>query len=160
MNLSVILTSAADTAANVAANNGAAAVTPTDAAAAAGCMGAGGTSGWTLIIMYAVIIAVCYFFLIRPQKKRRQQEEAMQKSVEVGDEITTIGGICGRVVSVKDDDTIVLETSVDRCKLKMKTWAISVNETARERQAAAQAAAKANQPEKKGLAALFSKKDK
>lgn len=105
------------------------------------------SGGWTIILMYAAILGICYLLFIRPQNKRRQQEEQMRKSVEIGDEITTIGGICGRIVSIKDDETLVIETGTDRNKMKIKNWAISSNDTARERQEAAAPAEK----EKKGL---------
>ena len=62
-----------------------------------------------------VLIVVFYFVLIRPQRKRDKQE--------VGDEISTIGGFIGRVVSIKDD-TLVIESSSDRTKLKIYRWAI------------------------------------
>ena len=112
-----------------------------------------GSGGWTIIIMYAAILGICYLLFIRPQNKRRQQEEQMRKNVEIGDEITTIGGICGRVVSIKDDETLVIETGTDRNKMKIKNWAISSNDTARERQEAAAPAAE----EKKGLFSKFKK---
>ena len=52
---------------------------------------------------FVVLIVVFYFFLIRPQRKRDKQERDMRNSIEVGDEISTIGGFIGRVVSIKDD---------------------------------------------------------
>ena len=63
-----------------------------------------------------VLIVVFYFVLIRPQRK-------MRNSISVGDEISTIGGFIGRVVSIKDD-TLVIESSSDRTKLKIYRWAI------------------------------------
>ena len=68
-----------------------------------------------------VLIVVFYFVLIRPQRKRDKQE--MRNSISVGDEISTIGGFIGRVVSIKDD-TLVIESSSDRTKLKIYRWAI------------------------------------
>ena len=91
-----------------------------------GCLDGG---GWVIWVVYAVIIGVFYFAMIRPQSKRRKKEEAMRKSVEIGDEITTIGGICGRVVSLKEDDTLVIETGADRAKIKIKAWAVGSNDT-------------------------------
>ncbi len=108
-----------------------------------------------MLIMYGAIGLVFYFMIMRPQKKRREQEETLRKSIEVGDEVITIGGICGRVVSVKEDDIIVIETGADRTKLKMKNWSISSNESAKARQA--EEAAKNAGSKKKG--GLFSKKD-
>ena len=91
----------------------------------------GGTGSMiTMILLYGVIIAVFYFILIRPQSKQKKKEEEMRNSIEVGDTIVTIGGIVGRVVSVKDDD-IVIETGADRNKLKIKKWAIGSNDTKR-----------------------------
>ena len=84
----------------------------------------------TMILLYGLIIAVFYFILIRPQSKQKKKEEEMRNNIEVGDTIVTIGGIVGRVVSVKDDD-IVIETGADRNKLKIKKWAIGNNETKR-----------------------------
>ena len=59
---------------------------------------------------FVVLIVVFYFFLIRPQRKRDKQERDMRNSIEVGDEISTIGGFIGRVVSIKDD-VLVIESS-------------------------------------------------
>ena len=67
---------------------------------------------------FVVLIVVFYFFLIRPQRKRD-----MRNSIEIGDEISTIGGFIGRVVSIKDD-VLVIESSSDRTKLKIYRWAI------------------------------------
>lgn len=62
-----------------------------------------------MIGMYAVIIGVFYFLLIRPQSKKKKKEEAMRKGVRIGDEVTTIGGICGRVLSIKEEtETLVI----------------------------------------------------
>ena len=72
---------------------------------------------------FVVLIVVFYFFLIRPQRKRDKQEREMRNSISVGDEISTIGGFIGRVVSIKDD-TLVIESSSDRTKLKIYRWAI------------------------------------
>ncbi|MBQ9993344.1 MAG: preprotein translocase subunit YajC [Clostridia bacterium] len=106
--------------------------------------------GWGIILMYAAIIGVLYLVMIRPQKKRQKQEDELRKNIEIGDEIITIGGICGRVVSVKEDDTIVIESGADRTKLKMKSWCISSNETAAARVAA-------QQPETQKKKGIFSK---
>ncbi|MGE4548397.1 MAG: preprotein translocase subunit YajC [Intestinibacillus sp.] len=70
-----------------------------------------------------LLVVVFYFLLIRPQKKRDKAEKEMRNSIQVGDEISTIGGIIGRVVSIKDD-TLVLETSGDRSKIKLYRWAV------------------------------------
>ena len=101
-----------------------------------------------MIFMLIGMFALMYFMTIRPQKKRQKEEQEMRNAVEVGDEITTIGGICGRVVSVKDD-TIVLETGSDRVKIKFKKYAIQTNHTANEKIQAEREAAKAAMQEKK-----------
>ena len=72
---------------------------------------------------FVVLIVVFYFFLIRPQRKRDKQERDMRNSIEIGDEISTIGGFIGRVVSIKDD-VLVIESSSDRTKLKIYRSAI------------------------------------
>lgn len=86
-----------------------------------------GTFG-PIILMFAVF----YFLLIRPQKKREQEVQKMREAIEVGDEVVTIGGIVGRVVSIKED-TLVVETSAERSKLRLARWAIQQNNTAVER---------------------------
>lgn len=89
---------------------------------------AGGNTGGMIgmIIVYAVIIAALYFFMIRPQSKKKKEEEAMRNNLEIGDEITTIGGIVGRVVSINDEtDSLVIETAADRNKMRLRKWAIS-----------------------------------
>ncbi len=86
-------------------------------------MGMSGQLISTLMI-YAVVIGGMYFLFFRPQQKRKKQEEEMRKSVEIGNEIITIGGIVGRVVSVKSDsDSLVIETASD--KIRIKKWAIA-----------------------------------
>lgn len=76
------------------------------------------------ILVYAVVILGLYFVMIRPNQKRKKQEEEMKKSLTIGDEVTTIGGIVGRVVSIKEDsDTLVIETASE--KIRMKKWAIA-----------------------------------
>ena len=86
---------------------------------------------WPMLIMIVVTIALMYFVLIRPQKKRQKEEDKMRRNVQVGDEIVTISGLCGRVVSIKED-SLVLETGSDRNKVKIKRWAIQTNETIHE----------------------------
>lgn len=85
-----------------------------------------------------LMIVVFYFLLIRPQKKRDKEVQKMRENIEVADEIVTIGGIIGRVVSIKDD-TIVIETAGDRSKIRLARWSIQQNITANERMAQEQA---------------------
>ena len=92
----------------------------------------GGVGIMNFVIMGLFIVGM-YFLLIRPNSKRKKQEDQMRNSLEVGDEITTIGGICGRIVSIKDDsDTFIIETGSDRDKIRIKKWAIASCETAKQ----------------------------
>jgi preprotein translocase subunit YajC len=95
--------------------------------AANGTTPAGG--GLEMIIMLAVMVGVFYFMLIRPENKRKKEAEATRNSVKVGDQVTTIGGIVGKVVHVKDDK-FVMETSADQVRIEFAKWAISTNDTA------------------------------
>ena len=95
----------------------------------------------SMILMMAAIFALMYFLMIRPQKKKQKEEQAMRDNLQIGDEITTIGGIVGKIVTVKDD-TLIIETGADRNRMKITRWAISQNNTANEKLAAERAAAK------------------
>ena len=86
--------------------------------------------------------------LIRPENKRKKEAEQMRSALKVGDEITTIGGIVGRVVTVKDD-SIIIETGADRNKIKIMRWAISTNNPGNEKLEAERAAAKEAQEAEK-----------
>ena len=81
-------------------------------------------------------------------KKKQKEEQQMRDSIEVGDEITTIGGIVGRVVTVKDD-SLIIETGAERNRIKIMRWAISTNNTANEKLEAERAAAKEAQEAEK-----------
>ncbi len=99
------------------------------------------SSPWTMILLMVAMFAIMYFVMIRPQKKRQKEEQEMRSAVDVGDEITTIGGICGRVVTVKEEH-LIIETGADRNRMQITKWAIQQNNTANERLAAERAAAK------------------
>lgn len=90
-----------------------------------------------------LMIVIFYFLLIRPQKKRDKEVQKMRENIEIADEIVTIGGIIGRIVSIKDD-TIVIETAGDRSKIRLARWSIQQNITATERAAQENAANKEN----------------
>ncbi len=109
---------------------------------------AGAKGQVSLIVMTVLLFAVMYFVMIRPQKKRQKEEQQMRDSIEVGDEITTIGGIMGRVVTVKED-ALIIETGADRNKMKITKWAVSTNNTANEKLEAERKAAKAKADEAK-----------
>lgn len=90
-----------------------------------------GTGMGSTLIMMVLMIAIFYFMLIRPENKRKKEAEQMRSSVKKGDKITTIGGITGTVVDVKET-RIVLETGADQVRVELEKWAISTNETAAE----------------------------
>lgn len=102
-----------------------------------------------LILIYAVILGGMYLLLLRPNNKKKKEEEKLRREAEIGDEIITIGGIVGRIVSIKEDtDTIVIETGADRVKIRIQRWAIGSNPSQEERIKAGNAAVSAN---KKGF---------
>ncbi len=123
--------------------------------AAAGGEGAQ-QSPFSPIILMVVLFVAMYFLTIRPQKKKQKEEQNMRDSIQIGDEITTIGGIMGRVVTVKDD-SIVIETGADRTKLKFQRWAIQTNNTANDRMAAERKAAEDAKKAKSEKAAIDEK---
>lgn len=121
-------------------------------ASTTGTTGAGTGMGST-IMMIVLMIAIFYFLMIRPENKRKKEAEAMRNALKVGDNITTIGGIIGDIVSVKDD-SIVLETSSDRVRVEFAKFAVSTNNTAekeaaKKRTAAAEARKQAKADKKK-----------
>ncbi|MGM9522276.1 MAG: preprotein translocase subunit YajC [Oscillospiraceae bacterium] len=81
-------------------------------------------SSYTLIIYLVVIVAVFYFFMIRPEKKKRKKAEEMRNSLSIGDNVTTIGGMVGKIVNISDD-FITFETGEDRVRIKIAKWGIS-----------------------------------
>lgn len=95
-----------------------------DAAATNGTQGTNAMEMWSMPLMLVVFIGAMYFFMIRPQKKQEKQIAEMRNSLMVGDEVTTNGGILGRVVYIKDD-VVTIETGADRVKIKVRKWAIS-----------------------------------
>ena len=80
--------------------------------------------GLSMILIFVAVIAIMYFLMIRPEKKKQKKVEAMRDALKVGDNITTIGGIVGDVVSIKDgkDGKIVIETSADRVRMELEKW--------------------------------------
>lgn len=94
--------------------------------ASTGAGGDGSSAGYSSIIMLVVIIVVFYFFLIRPENKKRKKQEQMRNELSVGDKITTIGGIVGKIVEL-NGDLITFETGEDRVRLQVTKWAISTN---------------------------------
>jgi preprotein translocase subunit YajC len=84
----------------------------------------GGPNPALSLVMIVAMIALFYFFMWRPQKKQEKETKAMRDGLAVGDEITTIGGIIGRVVSIKEE-TCVIETSHERTKIRILKTAVS-----------------------------------
>lgn len=82
----------------------------------------------TPFLFLGLMFAAMYFLMIRPQKKQQKKEKEMRDNLRIGDQIITIGGICGRVMKITDED-IVVETGAGRHKITMKKWAVQVNET-------------------------------
>jgi preprotein translocase subunit YajC len=78
----------------------------------------------TTIIMIVVLVVVFYFFLIRPENKKKKKLAEMRSSLSIGDDVTTIGGIIGKVVAC-DKDTVTFETGEDRVRIQVTKWAIS-----------------------------------
>ena len=123
-------------------------LTAADGAAAGGMMS-------TLVMMVAML-GIMYFMLIRPENKRKKEAEEMRSAVRKGDKITTIGGIVGTVVDVKENN-IVVETSAAQVRIELAKWAISSNETAAENAKAA--AAKAAEAKAKAKAKAKAEKN-
>jgi len=115
-----------------------------------------GTGMGSTLIMMVVMIGVFYFMLIRPENKRKKEAEQMRSSVKKGDKVTTIGGIIGTVVDVKENN-IVIETSADQVRMELAKWALSSNETAAE--AAKAEAQKAQEAKAKAKAAKKAEKN-
>lgn len=93
--------------------------TPTDPA--------GGLLG--MLLPLVLVIAIFYFMLIRPENKRKKEAEELRSSLKEGDQITTIGGIVGTVVNVKEDK-FVIETGADQVRIEFAKWALSTNDSA------------------------------
>lgn len=80
------------------------------------------------LLPFVILIVVFYFLLIRPENKKKKALAEMRNELAVGDQITTIGGIVGRVVHIKDD-LVTIETSDDRVRVQITKWAISTKGT-------------------------------
>ena len=81
----------------------------------------------SMILPFAAVFVIMYFLMIRPQRKKDKQLQDMRSSLDIGDNVTTIGGVVGRVVALKDD-TVVLETGTDRNRVRFKRWAVQAVE--------------------------------
>ena len=98
-------------------------------------MAATGTTGQDMttadmllqLLPFVLIIVVFYFILIRPQRKRDKEDEAMRNNLEVGDVVTTRGGIVGKITNIKDDQ-ITIQTGSDSVKMRVMRWAVARKE--------------------------------
>ena len=100
-----------------------------------------GGSMMQLLLPLILMFVIFYFLIIRPENKKRKQTDEMRASLTLGDEITTIGGLTGKIVQITED-TITFETGEDRVRIQAKKWAIST--TARMEAAEAEARNKKN----------------
>ncbi len=91
-----------------------------------GAAAAGGASSYSGLILLVVMLVVFYFVLIRPENKKKKKAEEMRNSLSVGDKITTIGGMVGKIVDISGD-LITFETGEDRVRIQVNKWAISMN---------------------------------
>ena len=110
----------------------------TDASAAnAGFMGMP-----SMIIMLVAFVAIFYFMIMRPENKKKKEQEELRNSLHRGDKITTIGGIMGKIVDIKDDK-IVIESGEDQVRLELQKWSVMTNNTAEKEKGKRAAEAKA-----------------
>ena len=129
----------------------------TDAATGDAAQQAAGGGLLGMLLPLGVILVVFYFMMIRPENKRKKEAEQMRSNVKNGDQITTIGGIVGTVVNVKDDK-FVIETGADQVRIEFAKWALSTNETAAA--AAKEEAKKREEAKAKAKAAKKAEKNK
>lgn len=90
-----------------------------------------GTNGTSILVMVGwigIMLVAMYFLMIRPQRKKQKEEKQMRENLQVGDEVVTIGGIYGRVISLKED-SMVIESKSDHSKLTVARWALQQNLT-------------------------------
>jgi len=94
---------------------------------------AGSSAGQTIYLIgsIALMVILFYFMIIRPQKKKQKEEQKLRDSLQIGDEILTIGGFYGKIISIKED-SIVIESQLDHTKQKLARWAIQQNLTVHE----------------------------
>ena len=108
-----------------------------------------------MIVMLAATLGIFYFMMIRPENKRKKEAEQMRDNLKTGDKITTIGGITGTVVNVKEDK-FVIETGADQVRIEFAKWALSTNDSAAER--AAEEQKKTQEAREKAIAAKKAEK--
>ncbi len=104
------------------------------------------STGGMIIVLIAMVL-VMWLVIWRPENKRKKEEEAMRSGLTVGDKITSIGGIVGKIVAI-EAESIVIETSKDRVRMELMKSAVATNETAAEKAKKARAEAQANARER------------
>ncbi|MEG0157446.1 MAG: preprotein translocase subunit YajC [Anaerovoracaceae bacterium] len=97
-----------------------------------------------------LLVVIMYFLLIRPQKKKEKEVNTMRSNLRVGDEIITIGGICGKIVKTKDE-SIVIQVGADKLKFEMMKWSVSRVVTPSNRPEPKAEEPEAEEPAKKAL---------
>ena len=116
-----------------------------------------------MILMLVLFIGIFYFMILRPEKKKKKEADDLRNSLHKGDKITTIGGIMGKIVDIKDEK-IVIETSEDQVRMELQKWAVMTNDTAEKEKTkraeeAKEAAKKAKEEKAKAKAAKKAEKD-
>lgn len=86
----------------------------------------GDSSGMSQLTLMILMFGAMYFLLIAPNRKKDKRQSEMRAKLEVGDEVVTEGGVIGLVTSIRED-TVVIETGSDRCKIRVARWAIRDN---------------------------------
>lgn len=80
------------------------------------------------LLIWIPLIIFMYLIFLLPQQRRKKKEDAMRLGIQIGDEITTIGGIIGKVVSIKNEtDSLIIETGTDKSRVQIRRWAIAAN---------------------------------
>ena len=110
----------------------------------------------TMLIMLVGLFAVMYFMVIRPENKKKKEQEALRSSLHRGDKITTIGGIMGKIVDIKDDK-IVIETGEDQVRMELQKWSVMTNHSAEKEKS--KRAAEAKEAAQKAKEAKKAKKE-
>ena len=86
----------------------------------------GGSQAFSLVLL-AGMIGVFYFLIIRPQRKRSKAQKQLSESLEPGDEVRTIGGIHGTVISA-DDESVLLSVEEGRIRVSRRAIGAKVGD--------------------------------
>ena len=76
------------------------------------------------LVMVVIFVGFIYFAIFRPESKRKKEAQKLQDGLKKGDIITSVAGIVGKIVEVKES-TIIIETSEDRVRMEMTKWAVA-----------------------------------